>query len=641
VPGMLAWERATDTIGTTASREFLPLWVERMPQDTVLEERIASGGPVARLDETSLPEGAAVLETDYGPLGATFALQTPAPFRARYLAFYFSGWRVWIDGEPVEVIPAGPEGLITFDLPAGRHEVVVRFGETPVRLIADGLSAVTLCFLIALALRGVTSRSGQRSGWSRPEARPKSGLPLLLIALLIPLLKAIVIDRFENPLRRSNLVDGRLVGVDVSAVLTFDGQFRLLGHDALPTEIPGDQALQIGLYWQDVVPGGPNYQIGLALKDDQGRTWSQPEVRPPRFHRVPPPTSLWPSEGYALTAFELRPLVGTPPGLYTVTLAVFEGSVAAPYTAHDAVGTALGPEIALGSVRVDRPRRLPAPEEVSPAYPADARFGSLRLVGYSVGTRAAPGDALPLTLFWLAEEAPGMDLAVQLRLLDPAGEVASVFDLPPVRDDFATSRWQAGDLWRGQHLLRLPARLESGPHRWVLQVCRVEGGGCVALGEGLDLGELQVQSPERLWTVPPLDVATDARLGDMVTLLGATLQPEARRLEPGAPLTVTLAWRAEAEMGVSYRVFLHLLGPDGVLVAQSDGEPAGWTRPTTGWLPGEIVLDERALALPDSSPPGVYRLQAGMYTLESGRLTTTGGSDAVTLTEIVVEEENE
>ena len=31
VAGMIAWERATDTLGTTAKGEYLPIWVDRMP----------------------------------------------------------------------------------------------------------------------------------------------------------------------------------------------------------------------------------------------------------------------------------------------------------------------------------------------------------------------------------------------------------------------------------------------------------------------------------------------------------------------------------------------------------------------------------------------------------------------------------
>ena len=100
---------------------------------------------------------------------------------------------------------------------------------------------------------------------------------------------------------------------------------------------------------------------------------------------------------------------------------------------------------------------------------------------------------------------------------------------------------------------------------------------------------------------------------------------------------MTLVWRAEAEMETSYRVFLHLVGPDGKLVAQSDGEPANWTRPTTGWLPGEVVLDERVLYVPADAPPGEYVLRCGLYDLATGeRLTTADGDDALHLTTLPI-----
>lgn len=101
------------------------------------------------------------------------------------------------------------------------------------------------------------------------------------------------------------------------------------------------------------------------------------------------------------------------------------------------------------------------------------------------------------------------------------------------------------------------------------------------------------------------------------------------------PSSVHLVWRAEAETAVSYRVFLHLLGPDGQIVAQSDGEPAHWQRPTTGWLPGEIIVDERDLSLPDIPPIGYYQLVTGLYDPSSGRrLTSADGADRILITTI-------
>ncbi len=652
LPGMLAYERTVGWIGGTTFGELFPAWVHRLPREHALDGDLNAGREPVRLRPEDLPDGARVLNSDYAPLEAMILLETPISFRVRYLAFYYPGWRVWVDGEPVEVTPTDPEGLIGFDVPAGRHVITVRFTETPLRLIADGISLLSLFFFAVLIVRRsqplVTSspcRLANQSSDSPAPSSPKrlrSQFVLLASALLIVLLKVAIIDRFENPLRRSNLEGDHLRRVDVPTQVSFDDQFRLLGYDALPEEVPGDQSFEVRLYWQDTVPGGPDYRVGLALRDGRGLTWNDPDLRSPRWHRVPPPAYLWPPDGYAATAFELHPLTGIPPGVYTVTLGVFDRATLAPYAAGDAAGQALGLEVPLGWVRVTRPRRPLTPETLTSQYEANVPFGPLRLVGYDLDrAEAAPGDPFLLTLFWQADEAPEEDIALRLRLLEcragchPASQEVVAFDLPLVRDDFPTNQWQAGDLWRGQHLFRLPAGLESGEHRWMLQLCRGAGAMCSEVA----LATIQVHAPERLWEAPSLDVETDARLGDVVTLLGATLQPETYNLNPGTTLTVTLAWRAEMEMDVSYRVFLHLVGPDGGVVAQSDGEPAGWTRPTTGWLPGEVVLDEHVLALPEGTAPGEYRLQAGMYILDEGRLTTSEGTNTVALTIIRVDEE--
>jgi len=124
-----------------------------MPEDPALDAAYTAGGPIVRLPPESLPEGAHVLRADYGPVDATVVLETPAPFRARYLAFYYPGWRVTVDGEPAPVAPTDPDGLISFDVPAGRHTIRVRFGETPLRLFADALSLLSLLALLTLTIR--------------------------------------------------------------------------------------------------------------------------------------------------------------------------------------------------------------------------------------------------------------------------------------------------------------------------------------------------------------------------------------------------------------------------------------------------------------------------------------------------------
>ena len=156
---------------------------------------------------------------------------------------------------------------------------------------------------------------------------------------------------------------------------------------------------------------------------------------------------------------------------------------------------------------------------------------------------------------------------------------------------------------------------------------------------------IRVVAPERTYERPAVDEEIDARLGSVASLVGIVRNPPSAVLNPGGTLTVTLVWRAEAETDVSYRVFVHLVGPNGALSAQSDGIPAEWARPTTGWLPGEYVEDVHRLTIPPDTPTGHYDLVVGLYVPapkpgSSGeRLMTPSGSDAVVVGTVTVERE--
>ena len=117
-------------------------------------------------------------------------------------------------------------------------------------------------------------------------------------------------------------------------------------------------------------------------------------------------------------------------------------------------------------------------------------------------------------------------------------------------------------------------------------------------------------------------------------LTGATVEPAGCLIDasPGAACTISLVWRAEREMTISYRVFVHLIDDTGNILAQSDAEPARWTRPTTGWAPGEYVVDTHAVILPPELSTGSLRLRVGLYDPATGtRLATPSGVDHVLL----------
>ena len=79
-----------------------------------------------------------------------FDVASDESFTLRLFLFQFPGWRADVDGTPVTIEVAQPEGFITVPVPAGDHEVVVRFGTTPARTVGWLLSGVGGLALVAM-----------------------------------------------------------------------------------------------------------------------------------------------------------------------------------------------------------------------------------------------------------------------------------------------------------------------------------------------------------------------------------------------------------------------------------------------------------------------------------------------------------
>ncbi|HRO23058.1 MAG TPA: hypothetical protein PLR07_02030, partial [Promineifilum sp.] len=101
---------------------------------------------------------------------------------------------------------------------------------------------------------------------------------------------------------------------------------------------------------------------------------------------------------------------------------------------------------------------------------------------------------------------------------------------------------------------------------------------------------------------------------------------------PLLPCALPLVWRADGEASAGYHAFVHLVDEAGNILAQSDAVPAGWTRPTTGWLPGEYIMDVHTLTLPPELPPGQLAFRAGLYDPVTDERLSVNGTDAVLIT---------
>ncbi len=135
-------EREQGLLNTVYSGNFIPTTVKVLPSVEQLAQASSE-----RLDASSLPAGATLLAADYSPLHYEVTLSSPQPFTLRFNTFYFPGWQAQLDGQAAPLTPSDPHGLISMPLPAGQHHLVVWFGSTPIRTLANALTAISAVML--------------------------------------------------------------------------------------------------------------------------------------------------------------------------------------------------------------------------------------------------------------------------------------------------------------------------------------------------------------------------------------------------------------------------------------------------------------------------------------------------------------
>jgi hypothetical protein len=100
-------------------------------------------------------------------------------------------------------------------------------------------------------------------------------------------------------------------------------------------------------------------------------------------------------------------------------------------------------------------------------------------------------------------------------------------------------------------------------------------------------------------------------------------------------LTLTMTWQTVQPLAEDYTVFVHALAEGDTRAAQRDTWPCDGECPTTGWEPGEIIVDRHQFDLLSDAPPGPYRLAVGFYLLETGeRLAVAGREDGTVVIDV-------
>ncbi|MGB9777208.1 MAG: glycosyltransferase family 39 protein [Anaerolineae bacterium] len=141
----------------------------------------------------------------------------------------------------------------------------------------------------------------------------------------------------------------------------------------------------------------------------------------------------------------------------------------------------------------------PLPE--APRVAVRARFGQeILLQGYAIGEGPfAPGDVVPVTLFWEADAPPGR-YKVFLHLMDEEGNLVAQNDAEPRGDLSPTFIWPVGERVIDRHGVYLPPDLPPGRYRLKVGMYRLDTGERLPLtldggpaGDSLELGEVAIR----------------------------------------------------------------------------------------------------------------------------------------------------
>jgi hypothetical protein len=256
--------------------------------------------------------------------------------------------------------------------------------------------------------------------------------------------------------------------------------------------------------------------------------------------------------------------------------------------------------------------------------PTSVDFGDqIRLRGFAFPmTDAAPGGQVAIELYWEALTTLEQDYSVFLHLTDDNGILQAQRDSFPADGNRATSAWPRNVIVPDKHVVTLPAVLPA-PTR-----LRVDVGVY-----DFDTGRRLPYAGDDHFTLGYIHILPQSgpaevfiNFDDQIALVG--FQFERWLLRSGEVFVLDLTWQAITRPRADYVVFVHLLLPPDAVWAQRDTVLQAGKRPTSAWMSGETIHDRLMVDLPSQMPPGLYRVEIGLYHPDTGERLPVAFEDA-------------
>lgn len=229
-------------------------------------------------------------------------------------------------------------------------------------------------------------------------------------------------------------------------------------------------SLNVTLFWNIPTPSHSDYAVFIHVQDASGKTRAQFDGA---LQEISP--GLTPSSGMFVGQYHVPLAKGLPQGRYTLAIGLFTPANGEPIPI-------LSPDDQItDGVTLDETALIGAGwNQAAPRIqqPLHARFDNgADLEGLALPkTTFAPGETIPLTLYWHTRARTAIDYTVFVHLRDATGKTVAQADAPPLAGDYPTSAWNVGEWIRDLHSIALPSDLAPGTYTFEVGWYRADTG---------------------------------------------------------------------------------------------------------------------------------------------------------------------
>ena len=576
---------------TTTVQEFRPKWAT---QTLTLDPESVIESPVGVVGSTPT-RGATVQLLAASPFQLHLRVKSDMTFPLRFATYFFPGWSANLDGT-LELVtyPSTNLGLLTVDLPAGEHNLIIAWQGTWIAAVAGFISQVTL---LGIALWQLSQRTSIR-WWGI--------VPLCLLGLGI---SATYVQPPASMVQQHSTVE--LPGL------------HLMGH--LPPKKTNDGIL-MQLYWLATETKPEPLAIRWQVRSEDETVVAE-TVSAPFYDAYT--TEQWASNTVVDDSYLIPFPQSLVAGRYSVVMMLLNPQ-----------GDWVGPELTVGAVDLPNRQAMVLPQQMTEANFANA----ITLNGYDfhVAERLWPqkyslparpdipvvnaGNTIKYMLYWHTQQETNEPYVSFMHLTDRLGQPLAQSDHLPGPLFIPPATWTTYNQYRDQFLLGIPWEATSGlywpnvgMYNWkdrkridVMQ--RGEGG----VGDHFKLPPVKIinRSLKSHGTSSKVQFDTMAELISFEVEGGqAGKRGDEITGKPGATLTLTLYYRVHEPSDQELRRFVQIRNADEQMLAQFDSEPQNGINPTWAWVPQEIVKDTVVVEIPQDAITDSYVAYIGYYRL--------------------------